>query len=380
MSSRDVAVLGVGMHEWGKWGKPFVEYGVAAARDALVGRRHHLAGRRLHRRRRDDPKWVCRLRRRRDVRAGPRLDGCPRRDVLRRMRGRCDSDRHRAVAHPRRALRRGARRRCGHHAEGLPGADVGVGRERSGLPPLPPARRDEPHVLRALRAAPHGAVRRDGRGLRARQGEEREARTQQPACALQEGVHGRRCARVADGVRSAAATPDLRDVGRRRGRRAQLDGLRRVAGREGSGTHRRRLDGHAHVSEHRDRDAELLDRLRRRPSLRPSSASGTRSRRPRTNRPASARTISTSPRSTTCRPRSSWTGTRTSACASRARPNGSSATATQRSADASRSIRPAGSRASVRRCPRRRSRRCASSSGSCAARPTDVRSKARRSA
>jgi acetyl-CoA acetyltransferase len=31
-----VAVLGAGMHEWGKWGRPFVEYGVAAARDALA--------------------------------------------------------------------------------------------------------------------------------------------------------------------------------------------------------------------------------------------------------------------------------------------------------------------------------------------------------
>ena len=31
----DVAVLGVGMHPWGKWGKNFVEYGVKAARDAL---------------------------------------------------------------------------------------------------------------------------------------------------------------------------------------------------------------------------------------------------------------------------------------------------------------------------------------------------------
>lgn len=31
-----VAVLGVGMHPWGKWGKNFVEYGVAAARAALA--------------------------------------------------------------------------------------------------------------------------------------------------------------------------------------------------------------------------------------------------------------------------------------------------------------------------------------------------------
>jgi len=33
--SHDVAVLGVGMHPWGKWGRPFVEYGVHAAREAL---------------------------------------------------------------------------------------------------------------------------------------------------------------------------------------------------------------------------------------------------------------------------------------------------------------------------------------------------------
>ncbi len=30
-----VAVLGAGMHPWGKWGRPFVEYGLAAAQDAL---------------------------------------------------------------------------------------------------------------------------------------------------------------------------------------------------------------------------------------------------------------------------------------------------------------------------------------------------------
>ncbi len=36
MSDHDVAVLGVGMHPWGKWGRNFVDYGVAAARDALA--------------------------------------------------------------------------------------------------------------------------------------------------------------------------------------------------------------------------------------------------------------------------------------------------------------------------------------------------------
>ena len=34
--SSEVAVLGVGMHPWGKWGRNFVEYGLAAARDALA--------------------------------------------------------------------------------------------------------------------------------------------------------------------------------------------------------------------------------------------------------------------------------------------------------------------------------------------------------
>ncbi len=32
----EVAVVGVGMHPWGKWGRSFVGYGVAAARSALA--------------------------------------------------------------------------------------------------------------------------------------------------------------------------------------------------------------------------------------------------------------------------------------------------------------------------------------------------------
>jgi acetyl-CoA acetyltransferase len=36
MSHRDVAVLGVGMHPWGKWGRNFVEYGIVAAQAALA--------------------------------------------------------------------------------------------------------------------------------------------------------------------------------------------------------------------------------------------------------------------------------------------------------------------------------------------------------
>jgi acetyl-CoA acetyltransferase len=35
-SDDDVAILGVGMHPWGKWGRDFTEYGMVAARAALV--------------------------------------------------------------------------------------------------------------------------------------------------------------------------------------------------------------------------------------------------------------------------------------------------------------------------------------------------------
>src|SRR5437879_7729824 len=34
--SNEVAILGVGMHPWGKWGRNFVEYGIAATRAALA--------------------------------------------------------------------------------------------------------------------------------------------------------------------------------------------------------------------------------------------------------------------------------------------------------------------------------------------------------
>ena len=36
MGERDVVVLGAGMHPWGKWGKPFVEYGLTATEAALA--------------------------------------------------------------------------------------------------------------------------------------------------------------------------------------------------------------------------------------------------------------------------------------------------------------------------------------------------------
>ncbi len=35
-TEKDIAVLGIGMHPWGKWGRNFVEYGVKACREAIA--------------------------------------------------------------------------------------------------------------------------------------------------------------------------------------------------------------------------------------------------------------------------------------------------------------------------------------------------------
>src|SRR5215207_10159840 len=35
-ADKEIAILGTGMHPWGKWGRNFVEYGVVAAQNALA--------------------------------------------------------------------------------------------------------------------------------------------------------------------------------------------------------------------------------------------------------------------------------------------------------------------------------------------------------
>ena len=65
------------MHPWGKWGRNFVEYGLAAARDALADAglawtRHPVRVRRRH-----HPQRLPRLHRRRHLRPGARLVGSP---------------------------------------------------------------------------------------------------------------------------------------------------------------------------------------------------------------------------------------------------------------------------------------------------------------
>ncbi len=167
-ADHDIAVLGVGMHPWGKWGRNFVEYGVVAAQAALAD-----AGR-------------CVVRH--PVRVG-RRDRCataiPATSRARRSRRRsgwngaqvassyaaCASGVtalvDRARPDPRRIVRRGPRDRRRHHAEGFPRTEQGRARRRSRLVAVPAARRDEPDLLRAVRTPAHGAVRRDARGLRA---------------------------------------------------------------------------------------------------------------------------------------------------------------------------------------------------------------------
>ena len=116
-----------------------------------------------------------------------------------------------------------------------------------------------------------------------------------------------------------------------------MEFARRHAGGAGAARHhRRRLDRHPDVPQHGDRDAELLDRLGRRDRWPrsgrwPPRASGLPSPRRPTPRPGSAPRTSTWPRSTTSRPPSSSTGTRTSGCAARARPRSCCGTAPRRS-------------------------------------------------
>ena len=170
-------------------------------------------------------------------------------------------------------------------------APAGSGERSTGprLAALPPARRHQPDLLRALRAPPHGALRRDRARLRAGEGEE-QPRTAlaNPNARYRKIVHRRGGAGVADGLRPAAPARDLRHQRRRRGARAVEPRVRAQAQRE-AGHDRGGLDGHAALPADRDRDAELRDRLGRDACARARRlASRTRSRRRPTSRPASA--------------------------------------------------------------------------------------------
>jgi hypothetical protein len=115
----EIAILGVGMHPWGKWGRNFVEYGVHAARDALDDAGvdwndvQFVSG--ANTVRNGYPGYVSGS----TFAKALGFTGLPARVELRRLRVGGHRALHRPGADPGRGLRRGARRRRRHHPEGL---------------------------------------------------------------------------------------------------------------------------------------------------------------------------------------------------------------------------------------------------------------------
>ena len=139
----------------------FVEYGVVAARAALADSGIAWTDVDLDRRRRDRPQRLRRLRRRCHLRPGARLERRPRRHLVRRVRHRRAGPGHRPRTDPGGPLRGRPGRRRRHHPQGLPRPERRRALGRPGLAAVPPARHDQPGVLRALRAPSDGPVRRD---------------------------------------------------------------------------------------------------------------------------------------------------------------------------------------------------------------------------
>ena len=327
--TREVAVLGVGMHPWGKWGRNFVEYGVVAARAALADAGVDVARHPVRLRCRHHPQRLPGLRRRRDVRAGARLAG--------RAGGQLATRRVRR-ARPRSTS---PAPRSSPGCATSPSSSAPTPRRRASSRPTAGERPDDPDWLRfrllgatnptyfALyarrRMELYGAtpsdfakvkVKNAGHGL------------SNPNARYRKEVTADEVAGVADRGRPAAPARDLRHERRRRRGRAVEHRLRPGARTPANTVRVAAIShGHAVVSQHRHRDAELRHRLGRSRRPNPPTASATRSRSRRTPRPASAPTTSTSPRSTTSRPRSSSTGTRTSASAGPARPRSCCTTA-----------------------------------------------------
>ncbi len=223
---RSVAVLGVGMHPWGKWGRNFVEYGLAAARAALGRRRGVVERRPVRLRRRHHPQRLPRLHLGRHLRPGAGLVRRPRVERLRGVRVGCHRHRGGPGADPGRPVRRGPRGGGRHHPQGILRPGRGRTARRPRLAALPSPRRHQPHLLRPLRPPAHGALRRHRGRLRRGEGEERPRRRGQPQCPLPQGGHRRGGARLAHGGRPAAPAGDLRHLRRRRRPRAVEHGLR----------------------------------------------------------------------------------------------------------------------------------------------------------
>ena len=148
----EVAILGVGMHPWGKWGRNFVEYGVVAAQAALADAGvewsdiQFVSG--ADTMRNGYPGYV----------AGATFaqalgwQGASGRVVVRRVREWRDRAERGAGADPGRAVRRRAGRRSRHHAEGLPRAERGGAGDDPDWLRFRLLGATNPTVLRAVRA------------------------------------------------------------------------------------------------------------------------------------------------------------------------------------------------------------------------------------
>ena len=264
-TGKEVAVLGVGMHPWGKWGRNFVEYGVEAAQRRARRRRARVERRPVRRRRRHDPQRLPRLRRRRDVRAGARLERRAGREL--------------ATARARPARRPSSVARAQILA-GLCDVALVVGADTTPKGFFAPTaggdRTQDPDWLRFRLLGATNPIyfglyarrRMDLFGatearLRAGEGQEQPPRPREPERALpQEALHARtRCSRrrscrdplrlleicaTSDG--GAALVLSSMDYARKRAHASPV-------------RDRRGLDGDAALPEHRDRDAELRHRL-----------------------------------------------------------------------------------------------------------------------
>ena len=327
----DVAVLGVGMHPWGKWGRNFVEYGVVAARAALAdaGRRvdrHPVRVRRPTRSATAIPGYVAGAtfaqalgwhgaqvaRQLRRVRVG--------RDRAVDARGRRSSP---ACATSRSSSAPTRRRRASSPRPRVSAATIPTGCASDCS-----ARR----TRRTSRCTPAGAWSCSARRrttspqVKVKNAAPRAARTRTPATARRSPRT--RCWRR----RSSPIRLRLLDIC------ATSDGAAAVVVSSIEYAQRRGASDPVRIAAISTVTPSYPNTVIEMPELRHRLGGGGAGRgrctfrdvdraAARTRRPASGPTTSTSPRCTTCRPRSSSTGTRTSGCAGPARPRSSSTTA-----------------------------------------------------
>ena len=377
MSERDVVILGAGMHPWGKWGRDFTEYGMVAARAALADA--GLAW--------TDIQYVAGAE---TIRNG--YPGFVPGSTFSQKLGWIGvpvSSSYAACASGSTALQ-AARANI---LAGFCDVALVIGADttpKGFFAPVGGDRPDDPdwlrfHLLGATNPvffALNARRRMDVYGATAEDFAQVKVKNsrhglENPNARFRKENTRRRRGEEPDRQRPAAPARHLRDERRRRGadrdqrrvRRTQARHARRCAPRQGrvaehadlpagpprAARLRHGLVGRRHPAGARLQGLDHLERVRRGRT------------RPRRRRP--------SPRCTTCPPRSSSTGTRTSACAPRARPSSCCARARRRSAAESRSTRRAAWPASARRSRPRRSPRCASSRGSSAGRPPAARSR-----